>query len=246
MRKVVAALAAVLAVLSVVLIVLAISDGPAPDLGPTDDATPAGEGTAGSIPTCTRVVGYSQTRQWFQASFETVVPDDRFELFWAGGAAIRSWARPAAWESGTLESPCETGTPTRLVIDVGVGEENLGDVEAYASFIRDAVAIARASFPGAEIGLQPIVGGPRYAPCTIVVRGTIEQVNASIVAPAVAEAIDEVVAEDPTIFRGPNPRLGSCDMYRDALGHLTTSTRGGPTPGDVYAGEVIGAFYAES
>jgi hypothetical protein len=247
MKRGAVALVAVLAAAVVLSIAVTIGDDdppppPADQTGPT--TTGGGAGADGPTPTCTRIVGYSQTRQWYLASFESVVPDERFELFWMGGAAIRAWAGAAAWDSGTLESACATGPPTRLVIDVGVGGENLGDVEAYASFIRDAVAMARARFPGVQIGLQPLVGGPRYAPCTIVHRGALEPVNASVAAPAVAQAIDLVVEEDPAIFRGPNPMLASCDMYRDALGHLTTSTRDDSTSGDVHAGGVIGAFYA--
>jgi hypothetical protein len=186
----------------------------------------------------------SQTRQWYRASFETVVPDDRFELYWTGGAAIRSWARPAAWDSGALESPCATGPPTRVVINVGVGQENLGDVDVYASFIRDAVSIARERFPSAEIGLQPMVAGPGHRPCSIVLHGQTTTVNASVAAPSVARAVDEVVAADPTLFRGPDPELAFCTMYRDDIGHLTMTTRDGSVPGDVYAGWVIGEFYA--
>jgi hypothetical protein len=186
----------------------------------------------------------SQTRQWYRASFETVAPDDRFELFWTGGAAIRSWARPAAWDSGALESPCAEGPPTRVVINVGVGQENLGDVEVYAAFIRDAVAMARERFPGAQIGLQPMVAGPDHQPCPIVLHGVSTTVNASIAAPSVARAIDLVAGEDPTLFRGPDPELASCDMYRDDIGHLTMTAEDGSVPGDVYAGRVIGEFYA--
>ena len=131
-----------------------------------------------------------------------------------------------------------------MVINVGVGQENLGDVQVYASFIRDAVAIARERFPDAQIGLQPMVAGPSHQECTIVLHGVSSTVNASIAAPSVAQAIDEVIAEDPSIFRGPDPELGSCDMYRDDIGHLTMTTRDGSVPGDVYAGRVIGEFYA--
>lgn len=220
-----------------------VSDGPSVSGGgPTsgDDGPPV----SNDLPTCTRIVGMSQTRQWYRASFETVVADDRFELFWTGGAAIRSWARPAAWDAGALESPCAAGPPTRVVINVGVGQENLGEVDVYSSFIRDAVAIARERFPDAEIGLQPMVAGPGHQPCTIELHGAPAIVNASVAAPSVARAIDDVVADDPSIFRGPDPELDSCDMYRDDIGHLTMTAEDGSAPGDVYAGRVIGEFYA--
>jgi len=242
---------AALAIAAVASIALVSCDDAPASGGGTPAATdhPSASGGDGpspvvDVPTCTRIVGMSQTRQWYRASFETVVPDDRFELFWTGGAAIRSWARPAAWDSGALESPCAAGPPTRVVINVGVGQENLGDVQVYASFIRDAVAIARERFPDAEIGLQPMVAGPGHEACTIVQHGVSSTVNASIAARPVADAIDEVIAEDPTLFRGPDPELGSCAMYRDAIGHLTMTTRDGSVPGDMYAGRVIGEFYA--
>ncbi len=216
---------------------------------PTDGAPAPTDGApapSGEVPACTRIIGYSQTRQWYLASFETIAPDDHFELYWTGGAGISSWARPSAWESGSLESQCATGAPTRVVIDVGVGAEILDDEGLYTSYIRAAVEMARTRFPGAEIGLQPIVGGPGYRTCSIDYHGVTYDVHASVAAPQVAEAIDGLIAEDPTIFRGPNPQLASCDMYRDPLGHLTITTRDGSVSGQVYVGRVIGAFYAQA
>ena len=238
--------------LAIVLLVVigACTERPPPDRDVPAAGGTAGEGpnaggpvSSGRIPACTMFVGYSQTFQWYRASFESVVPDERFELLWGGGRAIRSWADPDTWANANLESACATEDPDRIVIDVGVGTDGLGDVGWYASLIRDAVATARELYPGAQIGLQPIVGGPGYRPCPIEDRLGTSAVNASVAAPAVAEAIDDVVAEDPTLFRGPNPQLASCDMYRDALGHLTTFAHDGSVPGQVYAGREIGAFY---
>ncbi len=248
MRKLGIAVLATLAIASAALVSCNESRAPA-----HESAAPARESSAPSggtpvpatdIPSCTRIIGYSQTRQWYLASFETVVPDANFELFWSGGAGIRRWASSDDWDSGNLESPCATGAPARIVIDVGVGVEGLGDVNGYASSIRDAVQMARTRFPDAQIGLEPIVGGPGYQDCSIVYQGSTYDVNASVAAPYVAQAIDQVIAEDPTIFRGPDPQVASCDMYRDQLGHLTITTRDGSEPGQVYVGRMIGEFYA--
>ena len=102
-----AAALAVAAFASLVLVACdeaAVSEG-GPPVASDHPSASSGDGASSSadVPTCTRIVGMSQTRQWYRASFETVVPDDNFELFWTGGAAIRSWARPAAWDAGALE-----------------------------------------------------------------------------------------------------------------------------------------------
>lgn len=256
MRRFVLAPLSVLAVLAAILVSCDKTSAPADGTSVSDGSPVASDGApvpsdgapapSFDVPTCTRIVGMSQTRQWYLASFETVAPDDHFELYWTGGAAISSWARPGAWESGTLESPCATGAPTRVIIDVGVGDEILDDEELYTSYIRTAVEMARTRFPGAEIGLQPLVGGPGYRTCSIVYHGVTYDVHASVAAPQVAAVIDELIAQDPTIFRGPDPQLASCDMYRDPLGHLTITTRDGSVTGQDYAGGVIGEFYAGS
>ena len=181
---------------------------------------------------CTRIVGYSQTRQWFNRGFESVVDGGSYELFWRSGGSLEGWASGANWSAGTLQSACTTGPPTRVVLDVAVGTED-GTSPLIPGQLLSAVNQARSRFPGAVVGVQPIVGGPGYAICPYQ-TGTVD---ASVQAPNLAVRIDAAVANDPALFRGPNPQVPDCSMYRDERGHLTGI-------GSRTMSQIIGGWYA--
>ncbi len=173
--------------------------------------------------TCTLVLGYSQTAEWYEAggAFESVVPDDLWQLKWAGGAGVDRWSDPdnRAWEAEIL-SPCADASdaPDRIVFSISgpFGE----DEDAWVAGIDGSLDLIRQRFPSAErIVLVPVVGGPSHRDCSFDGR----RVRASWQHLHIDNAIRRVVDADAhgTLVVGPSPEVRTCDDYRDALGHLT-------------------------
>lgn len=71
--------------------------------------------------TCTQVIGFSQTNDWFSRGFESFVDDDAWQELWRIGAAIDLWADPnyVGW-SEPIVSPCATnsGSPDRVLLTI--------------------------------------------------------------------------------------------------------------------------------
>ena len=172
---------------------------------------------------CTLVIGFSQTAQWYRASgtFESIVEDDRWQLKWAGGAGVDRWSDPdnRAWDAEVL-SACarQADSPDRIVFSISgpFGE----DEDAWIDAIERSLELVRQRFPSARsIVLVPVVGGPSHRDCTFEGR----RVRASWQHAYIDAAIERVVDADDSglLHAGPSPEVRTCDDYRDALGHLT-------------------------
>ncbi len=183
---------------------------------------------------CTRVVGFSQTEQWFTGGgFEQVAGDAGWELLWESGATIEKWADPGfvGW-SNQVVSGCTDGTPSRLLLTVTGAER---PVAQWVEDITSAVATAKVKYPGAAIVLQPIVGGPDEQLCPGDRR---ESVRASVNHPIIDQAIERTVLSVVGVQMGASPEVRSCADYRDDLGHLTEAAVGP-------IGEEIARFYTD-
>jgi hypothetical protein len=202
--------------------------------------TRAAEPTAPSSPapdspfTCTRVLGFSQTAQWYRWGFESQVDDDSWELFAYNGAGVSTWANPDSrmWTSARLYSPCaeRSADPDRVVLTISDAEYR-PNASAWAEVIEQAIATIRQKYPdAAEIVLQPVVGGPDGDRCMhdgITVRATFNQ-------PFIEQAIQMVAGG--AVRTGAVPQVRTCDDYRDDVGHLVPDAKGP-------IGAEIGAFY---
>ena len=177
---------------------------------------------------CTLVIGYSQVQQWFDAGFENIVDNGRWQLLWAGGAGVEQWssASYSGW-SGSVSSPCSSGSdaPDRVIYDISGG---LGtDPGAWTGPINSVIGHIRDKYPSAvKIGLIPVVGGPGHDGCG--------GVRAAQQHPAIDEAIATLVGGD--VEGGPSPELSNCSYYSDTMGHLTSQ-------GSQEAAQQIGNFY---
>jgi hypothetical protein len=182
---------------------------------------------------CTRVIGYSQTSQWYLAAgvFESLVDNGAWELQWTNGATLEEYrqANSEAWRA-PVRSPCVGGVaPDRVVFTIA--GQYADDAAAWAAAMGETLANLRALHPTVRtIVLQPIVGGPKNGACTL--GG--EAVQAAASHPYQDAAIAAAVGGD--VVAGPSPEVRSCADYRDALGHLTVD-------GARAAGETLGAFY---
>jgi hypothetical protein len=193
------------------------------------------EGGAGGQPLtaeCTHVIGYSQVRQWYEAGFEDVVEDDRWQLRWNGGAGVNMWRNPdfEGWNN-PIASPCSTQSdaPDRVLLSIS---GPYGDDEsAWAEAIADTIANIRDKHPTATtILLQPVVGGPNHMDCFFggqLVRASWQHAH-------IDNAIASLVGGD--VIAGASPEVGDCSHYVDELGHLTEA-------GKEAAAQSIGQFY---
>ena len=200
---------------------------------------------------CTQVIGYSQVGSpraggWYvmDGVFESIVPDDKWQLLWNGGAGVDKWRDPdyRGWSS-RLISPCPTGAdkPDRVVLSIS---GPYGDNEtAWAEAIEATVDNIRKKLPTTQqIVLQPVVGGRDGKACPGP-GGAGGRVRASWQHNHIANAIKAVAAkhekaEDKSvrIVAGYFPQVRTCADYADGLGHLTRE-------GAVAAGRTIGEHY---
>lgn len=210
-------------------------------LGRALGLTPIPPSGLGGDWTCTEVVGFSQTNQWYTGGegnqggspFESIVDDDSWQLRWLEGAEARIIANEAwpAWDASPV-SACTSGPVDRVILTV-TGSRGT-DVAGWAIDIRDAVARIRVEIPTVErILLQPVVGGPVGETC---ISGG-DQVRADLQHPYILEAIVQVASESSDVFTGMAPRVDSCSDFRDGRGHLTEDAAGrmGAKIGDFYA-----------
>lgn len=199
--------------------------------------------------TCTQVIGYSQTAQWFlggdqdgaTAAFELAVGDDNWQLQACGGAGVQRWADPefSCWSS-QIRSPCANGTlaPDRFMISISDGGLADDDVDGWRDAIQGTIDALRINHPQVQlIILQPVVGGPNDGPCF---RGgdgpPAQQVRATRNHPTIDLAIQQLVGGD--VIAGMSPEVRTCDDYTDGVGHLIFEA-------EAAIGAIIGAWYAQ-
>lgn len=196
--------------------------------------SPTRQAAAAGPYACTMVIGFSQTRQWYNAGFEAAVGNGAAwqGLNVDGSTAIRI-ADPDEeiwqdWADGKVTSRCATSwqTPDRIILNIS-GVWN-SDPAAWADLIAQAVATTRSKLGNPEIVLQPVVGGPGHTDC---------DTRASYNHPYVDEGIALAVAADPSLVVGFSPEVGQCSHYTDTKGHLSSA-------GGSYVAQRVAAFYA--
>jgi len=207
-------------------------------------APAAGPAVAGPVSqssgfTCTHVIGFSQTREWYLdgTTFEPIVGDAQWQLLWANGASIDLWADPnfSGWFQ-PLNSACAQGSsnPDRALLTIGWATcTTCDDPNLWAYYIRGTIANIRSKYPNVRlIMLQPEIGGPNNGLCTY--QGAV--VKASSNHPYIDQAIAQVVGGD--VIAGDSPEVRTCDDYVDNVGHLQPSAKGP-------IGTNIGNFYVQ-
>ncbi len=166
--------------------------------------------------TCTQVIGFSQTNDWYSRGFESLVADDAWQELWRIGAAIDLWADPdyAGW-SEPIVSPCVTNSddPDRVLLTISGGFND--DASWWAGQILVVVSHIRDKYPNVrEIMLQPVVGGPNHQVCSP--NGERASTNHPVIDAAIAlEAGGDVTP-------GFSPEVRTCADYSDFVGHLFT------------------------
>ena len=161
---------------------------------------------------CTEVIGFSQTRQWFR-HFD--LENWQGRVF--GGASIDNWSNPnfEGWTQPIKQPHCDTADVDRVLLTIS-GEER--SVNAWVNVIDDVIMLIHGNYPSLEkIMLQPVVGENQSGVC---LRSNTA-VRASVNHPIINQAITQLVGGD--IVGGATPTVDGCNDFRDQTGHLTAS-----------------------
>jgi hypothetical protein len=172
---------------------------------------------------CTRVIGFSQTRNWFISGlFESIpgVPNAEWELLAVGGADLHVWADPAsAAYSRRVESPCGI-PPTRVFLHAAFSSFGTATDADIAATLSTAVANIRARWPTVtRVDVAPIVGGPGHTTCALT---DTRNVDATFMHPRIDAAI-ALVVNGVDLVAGPDLLASACTDFTDGMGHLSTA-----------------------
>src|SRR5438094_7358878 len=205
-----------------VLIVLGLAFAPlaAPDLS-------VGPAMAQQVSyTCTEVIGFSQTDQWYEGGFRPSIPNPgNWQLRWFSGGSIDQWAAGGGnyqaggfpgWYPQYLVTHCaqNSGSPDRVVLQVSGDFHN--DPNWWAQQTALAIANIRTYAPNErQISLIPVVGGPNGGLCYDS-SGTV--VRASYNFPYINQGLQMDVGKE--VVLGPKPTVQNCADYADNTGHL--------------------------
>lgn len=183
--------------------------------------------------TCTEIIGYSQTREWFTLGAQALAQSGHWQLRAVDGASVDRWASLdfPGWNNSNVTNRCVQGAdrPDRVVLDIS--DDYHTDVNWWVQQGSFAIANIRHNRSSAkQIVLQPVVGGPNGQQCPM--GGKINR--ASFNHPYIDQAIDRLVGGD--VLRGPDPTVRSCADYKDDIGHMNDAAAAA-------VGQSIAQFY---
>lgn len=200
---------------------------------PLEDSTKTKAFSAPTGFSCTQVLGFSQSLEWYGGlSLADYIAGEgppqsptleagAFLPKWQGGfymgAAVEKWTDPEfpAWSTTPATTHektahCDRDQVDRVVFNVSGAARS---ADEWASVIESVAELIRENFPAVrQIVMQPVVGAPEGGEC--------EEVRAARNHPGIAEGIRRV-AQRGMVEAGPEPKVESCDQFRDELGHLT-------------------------
>lgn len=168
---------------------------------------------------CTLVLGLTVTAEWFEAGFESIVSDSRWEARTRPHTFVEDWANPdhEVWRA-PIYSPCvdRPEKPDRVI--VFVTNRNLSSASAWKAPLGRLINTLTQKFPEARrLELQTMIRGPRNQNC-----GDPK----SIVSPFIDEALHEAAAARPGLVHvGPIIEAPSCDVFESGGPHFTVSGR---------------------
>jgi hypothetical protein len=182
--------------------------------------------------TCTQIIGFSQTRQWWLGTgtqnFQTAINNPtQWQGLFVDGASIDHWANPndPAWNTG-LFNPCSflSTDPDRVLLDVS-GDYH-SDLNFWITNMKAAITNIHNKYPNVrQIILQPVVGGPRGGSCpTSDPASQFGTVRATYNFPFISQAIGQTASAANVI--GNQPTVDVCANYLDWVGHLDTTFSG--------------------
>jgi hypothetical protein len=192
-----------------------------------EDRTPAVTASAADDFKCTQVMGVSVTGDWFNAGFETVVDNARWQVKWRKHAFIEFWADPAneIWSVPVQSTCASNGDNPDRVIFTGVNWQQTAEPWWEEQFEK-VITNIRAKYPNVRrIDLMTMLRAPGNQTCGNVM---------SVVQPFVDESIAGVVSKHPgLVFAAPKVFAPSCEVFTKGGPHYTDS--GMAAVGQIYA-----------
>jgi hypothetical protein len=205
----------------------------APDAGAAEAAVPAPDTAAAEPFVCNLVIGIKATGEWFNAGFENVVENARWEVIPVHNGHVELWADPrnGLW-SMAPSSPCakNAGNPDRVLFvgtnyDYTTLDEWVPKLTAVVNNIKARYSNLR------RIELQTYVRAPGNVPCP----GNLSV--KTYIKPAQDEAMDLVAKSFPgLVVVSPRFEVRSCSDY-SMPPHFTAAAAAA-------AARTIGAYYA--
>jgi hypothetical protein len=205
-----------------------------PEAGPS---APAPTGPRGPF-TCSLVIGISATGDWFNAGFEKIVDNDRWQLMAVHSGFINYWADPdhKIWGSKP-SSPCtkNADNPDRVILTALSLHWEKATVEEWITQVSGAVKNFKARYSNlANLELATFVRSPGDTPCPL--GDTFRAYDLD----AADQAFEKVAAMFPELVTvAPKVHVDSCDDYANHPPHLPS----GPA---ARAAMKMGAIYQES
>jgi hypothetical protein len=193
---------------------------PARDAAPPADAPPAAPGGDGETYSCTLIFGINATAEWYDQGFEKLVDNAKWELVRVHSGFIELWANPsdAVWKTA-ISSPCaQDPTKPDRILFVALNFD-FTTLDQWLPPLTATVKNLRAKYPSARrIELATFVRAPGNKACA---QGPAKR---STIAPAEDQAIDMVVATDPSVLRvAPKFEAKTCAEFSGNPPHPTAA-----------------------
>jgi len=177
-----------------------------------------GSGGAATFPdpstfVCNAMLGVSVNDDWFEAGFETVVPNAKWQLRWRSLAFVEIWADPQndIW-SEPLLSACASGSTTPDRVLYTAVNWTYTTTDQWVPKLTAVVENIKAKYQGVkEIDLMTMLRAPNNMVCgNPAVAATKEQVTT----PVLDQSLAMVAAKYPTLVRVAPPFYApNCDVF---------------------------------
>jgi hypothetical protein len=211
-----------------------------PDAAPVDvaslaDVAPASAEPPATAPdayACTLVLGVKETGEWFNAGFESIVENARWEVVPIHDGYLELWAEPnnAMW-SVAPQSPCAKGatTPDRVIFSSS--NYVYSTTDEFAPKYMGVIENIKAHYPTVKrVDLMTLVRAPGNTPCP----GNLTE--KTWIRPAEDESIQMMTRAYPGfVFASPRFEVRSCADFAMPP-HFTG-------PAAMAVAKVIGAYY---
>jgi hypothetical protein len=205
----------------------AVADAQTPSEPDAAPVTPADAGGPVSVPpdegtesyTCTRIIGINATAEWYNAGFESMVDNARWELIRVHSGFVDLWANPTStlWNTGPT-SACAGGKSPDRVIYVGLNFQS-NKLEQWLPPLTAVVKNVQAKFPGIKrIELATFVRAPGNKGCPQ------RDASRSTISAAQDEANMMVAAANPALVRvSPKFEAKTCSEFSGNPPHPSQS-----------------------
>jgi len=188
---------------------------------------------------CNQVTAMTLTREWYEAGFESMVANDRWQLKAREHGYITEWSNPNSdfWNE-PIESPCAQGStsPDHVVLTVLSWVPACCTTQTqWVGQVTGAINTLKSKYPGLKrIDLMTVIRGPNNMLCP-----TPPAAGETIVNPPELDgALAAAATQFPNfVFVAPKFEAPNCAAFSGGGPHLTTA-------GNMAVAKNIAAYFA--